>query len=77
MHVYSAGCIKKGKTISACNHRRPKIESVGGGAYSYIRVLHCSFLLKSIVFKVCEHEYMNMPPPPLIDLSTPTCYRAL
>ena len=34
----------------------------GGGAYSYIRVLHFYFLSKSIVFKVCEHEYMNMAP---------------
>ena len=29
-------------------------------------------MLKSIVFTVCEHEYMNMcPPPPIIDLPAP------
>jgi hypothetical protein len=31
-----------------------------GGLYSYIRVLPDEFLLKAIVFTVCEHEYMNM-----------------
>ena len=38
----------------------------GGGErqYSYIYVLPFQFLLKSIVFKVCEHEYMNISPPP-------------
>ena len=36
----------------------------GGGIYSYIRVLPDGFLLKAIVFTVCEHEYMNIPPPP-------------
>ena len=32
--------------------------------YSYIRVLPDGFLLKAIVFTVCEHEYMNIQPPP-------------
>jgi hypothetical protein len=36
----------------------------GGGVYSYIRVLPDGFLLKAIVFPVCEHEYMNIHPPP-------------
>ena len=38
----------------------------GGCVYSYIRVLPDGFLLKAIVFTVCEHEYMNIhsPPPP-------------
>jgi hypothetical protein len=27
--------------------------------------------LKSIVFTVCEQEYMNMCPPPIIDLPPP------
>ena len=41
-----------------------------GGPYSYIRVLHYSFPLKSIVFTVYEHEYMNKaPPPPIIELA--------
>ena len=35
----------------------------GGGVYSYIRVLLDGFLLKSIVFTVCKHEYMNIHPP--------------
>ena len=33
-----------------------------GGVYSYIRVLPDGFLLKAIVFTVCEHEYMNTHP---------------
>jgi hypothetical protein len=32
----------------------------GGGIYSYIRVLPDGFLLKVIVFTVCEHEHMNI-----------------
>jgi hypothetical protein len=32
--------------------------------YSYIHVLHHLFPLKAIVFTVCEHEYMNVCPPP-------------
>ena len=42
-----------------------KIDIWGGGIFIY----SCStslFLLKSIVLKVFEHEYMNMPP--VIDL---------
>ena len=34
-----------------------------GGSYSYIRVLHNYFLLNSIVFMVCENDYMNMEHP--------------
>jgi hypothetical protein len=34
----------------------------GRGAYSYIRDLPGGFLLKAIVFMVCEHEYMNIRP---------------
>ena len=45
---------------------RSQVDSWGGGQYSYISVLHYQFPLKSIVFTVCEHEYMNMPPPPII-----------
>ena len=33
------------------------------GEYSYTRVLPDGFLLKSIVFTVCEHDYMNIPTP--------------
>jgi hypothetical protein len=42
----------------------------GGGVYSYIRVLPDGFLLKSIVFTVCKHEYMNIHPPQLSCLAT-------
>jgi hypothetical protein len=38
----------------------------GGGEYSYTRVLPDVFLLKAIVFTVCEHDYMNIHPPPII-----------
>jgi hypothetical protein len=37
---------------------------IGGDVYSYIRVLPDGFLLKAIVFTVCEHKYMNIHPPP-------------
>ena len=40
----------------------------GGGRYSYIRVLPNYFLLKSIVFTICEHEYMNICPPPQLSI---------
>ena len=42
----------------------------GGGNYSNIRVLSVNFLLKWIIFKVCEHEYMNRCPYPIIDPCT-------
>ena len=49
--------------------RRRKVDNWGGGGrYSYIHVLHHLFPLKAIVFTVCEHEYMNIcPPPPITD----------
>ena len=37
---------------------------IGGGGDSYIRVIPDGFLLIAIVFTVCEHEYMNIHPPP-------------
>jgi hypothetical protein len=41
----------------------PEYRYLEGGRYSYIRVLPNSFLLKSIVFTVCEHEsLMNICP---------------
>ena len=42
----------------------------GGGDYSNIRVLPDYFLLKWIIFKVREHEYMNKCSYPIIDLCT-------
>jgi hypothetical protein len=42
----------------------------GGGVYSYIRVLPDGFLLKAIVFTVCEHEYMNIHTPAIIASGT-------
>ena len=42
----------------------------GGGNYSNIRVQPDYFLLKWIIFKVCEHEYMNKCPYPIIDRCT-------
>ena len=43
----------------------------GGGAYSYIRVLPDGFLLKAIVFTVCEHEYTPLPPPIIVSSDGP------
>ena len=37
-----------------------------GGTYLFLN----KFVLKSIVFMVCEHEYTNMCPRPIIDLAT-------
>ena len=34
----------------------------GGGVYAYIHVLPDGFLLKAIVFTVCEHEYTTIHP---------------
>jgi hypothetical protein len=44
-------------TLRAC------LQARAGGAYSYTRVLPNGFLLKAIVFTVCEHEYVNIHPP--------------
>ena len=38
--------------------------SIIGGGHSYIRVLSDHFPFKSIVFKVCEQEYINKSLPP-------------
>ena len=52
-----------------CRAVRRSIIGGGGGNYSYTYVLPDYCLSKSIVFKVCEHEYMNnCPPPSIIDL---------
>lgn len=37
---------------------------IGGRVYSYIRVLSGRFLLKPIIFMVCDNEYMDIHPPP-------------
>ena len=68
--------LKPGERWREENRRGPRGHTVtqwscqvdvgGGGQYSYISVLHYQFPRKSIVFTVCEHEYMNMPPPPII-----------
>ena len=36
----------------------------GGGGHIILRVLVGGFLLKAIVVTICEHEYMNIHPPP-------------
>ena len=36
-------------------------------------VLPNKFLLKSIVFTVCEHEYLNRPPPPQLSFIRRQC----
>ena len=38
------------------------VDNWGGGEIFINCVLYHQFLLKSIVFKVCEHEYMNIRP---------------
>ena len=54
LSVYAVSCRAVARTLIG----------EGGGIYSYIRVLSDGFLLKSIVFMVCKHEYMNIHPPP-------------
>jgi hypothetical protein len=43
---------------------------IGEEGVAYIRVLPDGFVLKAIVFTVCEHEYINIPPPPQIIASS-------
>jgi hypothetical protein len=56
------GPVLKSATILSIGAASSKIG--GGGEYSYLRVLHYYLVLKSIVFMVCEHKYMNIRPPP-------------
>jgi hypothetical protein len=52
--------LKRGYLHSFRAVARPIIGGGGGVvAYSYIRVLPDGFLLKAIVFTVCEHEYTH------------------
>ena len=49
-------------------HRGAGKSIIGGGGQMIIHVLHHLSPLKATVFTVCEHEYMNIsPPPPIID----------
>ena len=41
----------------------------GGGEFINIHLPHYFFLLKLIDFKVCEHGYVNITPPPSPHLS--------
>jgi hypothetical protein len=45
-----------------------------GGEYSYTRVLPDGFPLKAIVFTVCEHDYMNIPPAPNYPVLLRPCF---
>ncbi len=47
---------------------RSKIDNWGGGG-GYSNIYTCSQTLKE--GNNAEHEYMNMPPPLIIDLPTP------
>ena len=49
---------------------RAVASSIIGGGLIFIYSGSAQFLFKSIVFMVCEHEYMNISPPP------PANYRA-
>ena len=60
------------------NYRDAGRSIIGGGAHihsCYAQLISFQIeikILKSIVFTVCEQEYMNMcppPPPPIIDLA--------
>ena len=62
-------CISPGSIKGGSQQGRRKVDNWGGGKYSYIHVLHHLFPLKAIVFTVCEHEYMNICPPPNYRLS--------
>ena len=65
--------------VSTAHSGAPEIDNWGGGGHIFIYSCYAQLIsfeieikiLKSIVFTVCEQEYMNMcPPPPLpiIDL---------
>jgi hypothetical protein len=60
--VYLALILNIESASSSFPRRRtvPRAIMGGGGIYSYIRVLPDGFLLKVIVFTVCEHEHMNI-----------------
>ena len=58
--------------IVLLKHRGSEKSIIGGGGHINLLVFGTNqFLLKSIVFTVCEHECMNMGPPPIIDIPTP------
>ncbi len=65
-----------------CIQGRRKIDNWGGGGHIFIYSCYAQLIsfeieikiLKSIVFTVCEQEYMNICPP-IIDL--PACLAAL
>ena len=56
-----------------------KLEGGGGGGHIFIYLCYAQLIsfeieikiLKSIIFTVCEQEYTNMSPPPIIDLPAP------
>ena len=52
--------------IEGCGQGRRKVDNGGGGGGGIPFVPHL-FPLKAIVFTVCEHEYMNICSPPIID----------
>jgi hypothetical protein len=60
-------CTSPGSKKGGSEQGRRKVDNWGGVRYSYIHFLHHLFPLKAIVFTVCEHEYMNICPPPIID----------
>ena len=53
--------------IKCVNSSHGRSLSDRGGAYSYIHVLSHYFLMKSIVFTFCKHEYTNVCPLPTLD----------
>ena len=53
---------------------RSKLDNWRGGGVIFIYSGSAQLIfLKSIVFMVCEHEYMNISPTPIIELATALC----
>ena len=51
VHMYNLTKLARihGDSMCDVDHRDVTIELIGGGVYSYIRILHDEFLLKSIL----------------------------
>ena len=59
----SRNLFQKVSLLINTRNTRPSLHGV-------IRIYNVCILLKLIVFMVCEHKYMNVSPPPALQLSS-------